>query len=96
MSSTLPRMPEDEFEKDRERREAQRKRESMRRKKEREKDPVQELRRLRNARRRRLEDEDYIEDEDLELGDECDCDYPDGDDFRKRIERGRDFFNHDD
>ena len=94
MSSTLPRIPEDEFEKGRERREAYKRREPTRRKRGKDKDPVQELRHLRNGRRRKLKDEDYLEDEDLDLGGDYDYDYPDGDDFRERIERGRDFFEH--
>ena len=94
MSSTSSKIPDDVFERDLERHEAQKRRVSMRRKRTVKNDPVDEARRLRNARRKRFEDEDYLEDEDLDLGD--DYDYQDTDDFRERIERGRDFFDYDD
>jgi hypothetical protein len=89
MSSTLPAFSKDEFENERERREAGKRRKSMRRERKKNPDPADELKALRKRRRKKPEEEEEecLDGEDLELNDDFDLGYRDGDEFSDKFEQ---------
>jgi hypothetical protein len=88
MASTLRAFSENEFERDRERWEAEKRRKLVRRDRKNNRDLVSELESPRQGRCGRPEDEDYLDDEDLDMNGDYDPGDLDWDEFSDRFERG--------